>query len=111
MKVRELKTGTIAAIIIEDEKLLLVKGKGYEYIWTPGGKLETEETDVECLKRELKEEIGVDLVEAKFFKEYPGFSFFNQVLIFFDSQKFRKDFLLLLLFCHALKYQILVLLP
>lgn len=67
----------IAAIIIEDGKILLVKGRGYEYIWTPGGKLEEGETDEECLKRELKEEIGVDLIEAKFFREYPGFSFFN----------------------------------
>jgi 8-oxo-dGTP diphosphatase len=67
----------IAGIIIRDGKLLLVKGKGYEHLWTPGGKIEEGETDEKCLKRELKEEIGVELVEAKFFKEYPGVSFYN----------------------------------
>jgi mutator protein MutT len=67
----------VVGIIIKDNKLLLLKGKGYEYFWTPGGKLKDGETNDECLRRELKEEIGVDLVEAKFFKEYGGFSFFQ----------------------------------
>ena len=44
----------IAGIIIKDGKLLLVKGKGYEELWTPGGKIDENETDEECLKRELK---------------------------------------------------------
>ena len=60
----------IAGIIIKENKLLLLKGRGHKHLWTPGGKLEKGETDKECLKRELKEEIGVDLIEAKFFKEY-----------------------------------------
>jgi len=74
----ELKSKTrIAGIIIKDGKLLLLKGKGHDHLWTPGGKLEEGETHEECLKREFKEEIGVDLIEAKFFKEYNGFSFYN----------------------------------
>jgi 8-oxo-dGTP pyrophosphatase MutT (NUDIX family) len=67
----------IAGIIIRDGKLLLLKGKGYEHLWTAGGKLEEGETNEECLRRELKEEIGVDLIEAKYFKEYDGVSFYN----------------------------------
>ncbi len=67
----------IAGIIIKDDKLLLLKGKGYDYFWTPGGKISGEESDEECLKRELKEEMGVNLVSMKFFKEYDGVSFFN----------------------------------
>ena len=54
-----------------------MKGKGYDYFWTPGGKISGEESDEECLKRELKEEMGVNLVSMKFFKEYDGVSFFN----------------------------------
>lgn len=74
----ELKFKTrIAGIIIKNDKLLLLKGKGYEHLWTPGGKLEDNETNEKCLRRELKEEIGVDLIESKFFKEYDGFSFYN----------------------------------
>ena len=67
----------IAGVLIRDNKLLLLKGKGYEYFWTPGGKVDGEESYEKCLKRELKEEIGVNLVSAKFFKEYDGVSFFN----------------------------------
>ncbi len=67
----------IAAIIVQDGKLLMLHGKGYTELWTPGGKADGEETDEECLKRELKEEIGVNLLEAKFFKEYQTYSFYH----------------------------------
>ncbi len=47
-----LKTKTrIAGIIIQNRKLLLLKGKGYEELWTPGGKLEDGESDEKCLER------------------------------------------------------------
>ena len=60
----------IGSVIIEDKKLLLVKGKKYQELWTPGGKIKSGESDKECLRRELKEEIDVSLVSMKFFKEY-----------------------------------------
>jgi len=67
----------IAGIVIENDKILLVKGRGYDYFWTPGGKLKDGESHEEALKREIKEEIGADMIEAKFYKEYDGFSFFK----------------------------------
>ena len=67
----------IAGIIIEDNKLLMLIGKGYKELWTPGGKIDKGETDEECLKRELREELGVELLEYKFFKEYANASFYN----------------------------------
>ena len=67
----------IAGVVIRDNKILLLKGKGYDYFWTPGGKINGEESNEECLRRELKEEIGVSLVSIKLFKEYDGVSFFN----------------------------------
>ncbi len=67
----------IAAIIIEKGKILFLKGKRYEELWTPGGKVDGEETDEECLKRELIEEIGVEITNSKFFKEYKTVSFYN----------------------------------
>ena len=68
----------IVGIIIRNGKLLMVKGKGYEELWTPGGKIKPGENDEECLRRELKEEINADLVKMKFFKEYSGKSFYQE---------------------------------
>jgi 8-oxo-dGTP diphosphatase len=67
----------IASVIIQNDKLLLLKGKGYEELWTPGGKIDNDETDEECLRRELKEEMGVNITDMKFYKEYPTTSFYN----------------------------------
>lgn len=67
----------IAGIFIKDGKLLLVKGKGYKELWTVGGKVDGDETDEECLRRELIEEIGVKITDIKFYKKYPTTSFYN----------------------------------
>ena len=72
----EIKT-RIVAIIIKNGKLLMLKGKGYDELWTPGGKIEPGENEEYCLKRELKEEIGVQISGLSFFKEYSGKSFYN----------------------------------
>lgn len=67
----------IGGIIIQENKLLMLLGKGYPDLWTPGGKIEEDENDEECLKRELKEEIGVELIESKLFNEYHSESFYS----------------------------------
>lgn len=67
----------VAGIIIEDGKMLMLLGKNHKELWTPGGKIEAGETDEECLKRELKEELGVNLLSCKFFKEYSNPSFYH----------------------------------
>jgi len=67
----------IGGVIIKDRKLLMLLGKGHAELWTPGGKIEQGENDEECLKRELKEEIGVNLLDCKFFKEYSNKSFYH----------------------------------
>ena len=56
----------VGAIIIKDNKLLLLTRHGFQHIWTPGGKIEPGESDEECLRRELKEEIDAELKEMKF---------------------------------------------
>ena len=72
----------IAAIIINNGKLLMLRGRGYDELWTPGGKIEPGETDEDCLKRELTKEIGVRITDLNFFKEYSGKSFYhpNQII-------------------------------
>lgn len=77
----EPKTRTkIVGIFIKDEKLLLVTGKGYKELWTVGGKVDNNETDDECLRRELREEIGVQISDIKFYKEYSTTSFYNPTI-------------------------------
>jgi 8-oxo-dGTP pyrophosphatase MutT (NUDIX family) len=71
------KKTRIAGIIIKNKKLLLLKGKEYEFLWTPGGKKEDKESDEECMARELKEELNVSLQEMSFFKEYHKKGFFD----------------------------------
>lgn len=56
------------AIIIQNEKILLIKRakepfKGWWAI--PGGRLEDDETAEECLRREVKEETGIDIEQEK----------------------------------------------
>jgi 8-oxo-dGTP diphosphatase len=71
----------VAAMVIRDGKLLLLKGKKHDELWTPGGKIEKGETDEECLRRELKEEIGVELVSATFFGAYRGKAFYHDYIM------------------------------
>ncbi len=67
----------IAAIIIQDGKILMLRWKGYDELRTPWGKIEEWESDETCLRRELHEEIGVELIELNFFKEYSSPAFYT----------------------------------
>ena len=57
----------IAAIILQDKELLLVKKKKS---WiSPGGKPEEGESDIECVCREVREELsGTELEKVIFYK-------------------------------------------
>ena len=63
----------VCGIIYKDDKILLTrrkKGKSLEGFWEfPGGKVEKEETDTIALKRELKEELGLEISELNYFSE------------------------------------------
>jgi 8-oxo-dGTP diphosphatase len=54
-----------AAIIVKEGKIFIAKRKSTDKLpnkWEfPGGKIESNETPQECLKREMKEEFGVDI--------------------------------------------------
>lgn len=62
----------ISGLILNEEgKLLLFRGKG-KTIWiSPGGKVEGDEEDLDCLSRELQEEANIELVDAEYLLTTP----------------------------------------
>jgi 8-oxo-dGTP diphosphatase len=58
------KRQVVAAIIEKDSKILIARRKAHDTLggkWEfPGGKIEPGETPERCLKRELKEEFGIE---------------------------------------------------
>ena len=62
-----------AAILIKDNRLLIAQRKSKDRLpnkWEfPGGKVEIDETPEECLKREMKEEFGIDVTVREFLGE------------------------------------------
>jgi 8-oxo-dGTP diphosphatase len=64
----------IAALIFRDEKLLICqrrKNAPLALKWEfPGGKIENGEDETDALRRELKEELAIDVRESVFFSGY-----------------------------------------
>lgn len=51
----------LAWIEIKDRKLLITRTRGKETYYIPGGKRETNESDIDALTREIEEELTVQL--------------------------------------------------
>lgn len=62
----------IAWLYFKDGKILTTLSKGKDTFYLPGGKRENKETDEETLKREIKEELSVNIVD-KTIKYYGTF--------------------------------------
>lgn len=60
----------LAYIYVVDKKVLVTLSKGKDTWYIPGGKREANETDVAALKREVKEELNVELTDESI--EYYG---------------------------------------
>ncbi|MFA6252133.1 MAG: NUDIX domain-containing protein [Candidatus Paceibacterota bacterium] len=52
----------LGLIYIKDKKLLSVRSKNKDAYYVPGGKRKNNETDIQALAREIKEEISVDII-------------------------------------------------
>ena len=56
------KFEVVAAVIIQDGKVLMCRSRGNELYYCPGGKLEKGETEKEAIIRECKEEISIEII-------------------------------------------------
>ncbi|MDR5866190.1 NUDIX hydrolase [Halomonas koreensis] len=59
-----------AGVILDKGKLLVVRKKGSDVFLSPGGKVEPGEPLQDCVVRELKEEIDVDVKDLRFMGSY-----------------------------------------
>lgn len=66
-----------AAVIIRNERVLVVRKRGTSVFISPGGKIIDGEGQIECLKRELKEELKADLITATPLGTYERLSAFE----------------------------------
>ena len=63
----------VAAIILNDKKVLMVTGHGADFYWTPGGMIDKSESSKQALSRELKEELRVMPKNIKEYFTYQGY--------------------------------------
>ena len=68
----------IAGVIIRNKKLLMVRKYNEPHFIMPGGRVEEKESKDETLKRELKEELNVNLKSMKFFATKEAVHFQNK---------------------------------
>lgn len=71
----------IAAIVIQDNKLFMVRKVGKDIWTTLGGKIEAGETEEQCLLREIKEEISCDANIIKKLGDFEDKAVFEEAII------------------------------
>ena len=85
-------TNVSAAVIKNGDKVLLCqrpKGKRHELLWEfPGGKIEPNETEEDCVIREIQEELDVTLGNLKNSLQYKPTVFLLPIL---KQQSFRGN--------------------
>ena len=62
----------VAGLCIRNKKLLVVHKRGETALLSLGGKREPGESDFECLRREVQEEVGCNIVKPVHFATYEG---------------------------------------
>ena len=89
---------SIYGVIIDQDKVVLMKNKRNQKYWFPGGGLELGETIKEALKRETKEETGLEvevkellLFKENFFYYQPLDEAYHAFLFFFACEPKTKE--------------------
>ncbi|RKT83308.1 ADP-ribose pyrophosphatase YjhB, NUDIX family [Saccharopolyspora antimicrobica] len=60
----------VGLVRFADRRLLLVRADYQDAFYLPGGKIDPGETEVQALHREVREELGVELVGPDFYRRY-----------------------------------------
>lgn len=60
-----MQLNTVGLLIIKEKKLLLAFSRNKKAFYLPGGKVDTGETAIQALLREIKEELNVELKEQQ----------------------------------------------
>lgn len=74
-----------AAIIIRNGLLLMVRKRGTNVFISPGGKPEGGESHYDCLKREIAEELSVEISNIRPFGTFTGISQFEHRQIVLET--------------------------
>ena len=80
----------VAGLIVKDNKLLIMQDKGQPYFYVPGGRIKMNEKSEDAVKREIQEELGVEVkvnrmlwINENFFKEVTYEEQFHEVCFFY----------------------------
>lgn len=80
----------VAGLIVKDNKLLIMQDKGQPYFYVPGGRIKMNEKSEDAVKREIQEELGVEVnvdrmlwINENFFKEETSEEQFHEVCFFY----------------------------
>lgn len=60
----------VGAIITQDKKMLVARNQGKDAFFIPGGRREGRESDEECLRREIMEELGATIKDMRYYKDF-----------------------------------------
>lgn len=60
----------IGAVILKDRKMLVARSSKYDMFFVPGGKRESGESDEQTLRREIMEELGVEIKDIEYYKTF-----------------------------------------
>lgn len=85
------QTAGARAILIKDEKILLVKHTYLNSWFLPGGGLKSNETYEQAIRRELEEELGITVSDLKLHGIYNNFyESKNDSIVVFSSLNFTE---------------------
>lgn len=71
----------VSAILLRNKKFLVTRSVNRDVFYAVGGKIESGESDLDCLYREVSEEIGCDVTRAIPYKRFIGMNFDHTQII------------------------------